>query len=45
MEMNVRGYELSVRKGDAQMIEMGEADRVRTGKQRRLGPPILKHGS
>ena len=23
MELNVRGYELSVRKGDAQMIEVG----------------------
>ena len=23
MELNVRGYELSVRKGDAQMIEIG----------------------
>ena len=43
MELNVRGYELSVRKADAEMIEIayGEQPRTRPRRQRRHSGAVL----
>ena len=34
MELNVRGYELSVRKGDAELIEVRNGSKYRKGKRK-----------
>ena len=44
MELNVRGYELSVRKADAEMIEIalgGALPRIRPRRQRRHSGAVL----